>query len=400
MFSNPDMVRQLMYLSERKPVEGAISDWCDASYLAELRETNVVVDGEKLPHKYFSQPTDLALAFSSDGVLINGRRGGPSTSPMVMQIMNLHPDRRTHREFSLRLGNIGGPKAPRNMHSYEAPLDEELVELARGVPTYNALTGEIFILRAYNIYKFGDMRSMEKFLNTKGASSPDACWTCSQTGFLHPEQTIYFAALAKPTNTGIKGRSWPAANPPIRTEEDYRIACEKIANAPTRAFKESLQKHFGINGPPSMRRVGSMDRPRSYATDLMHMIPENVIPNLVKLITGTFKGLDDGHENYELGEELMDEVFIETGRAMKTIPSAFVRNLAGGPTKFPAEGWLFWFTHMAPGLLQGRLPSKYHTHLCALAKIIKTCLEPSLTHERINELELEIVDWALEKYEE
>ncbi|KAJ7200625.1 hypothetical protein GGX14DRAFT_168794, partial [Mycena pura] len=132
----------------------------------------------------------------------------------------------------------------------------------------------------------------------------------------------------------------------------------------------------------------------------MHLLFENVGPNLVKLWTGTFKGLDQGDGNYEIDAEVWKEIWEETAAAMKTIPSAFIRSLAGGSSKFIAEAWCFWFAYMAPGLLRGRFAdSKYHRHACQFSEIIQTCLKFALTIAEIDELEEKIVDWV-EKYEE
>jgi hypothetical protein len=38
----------------------------------------------------------------------------------------------------------------------------------------------------------------------------------------------------------------------------------------------------------------------------MHLFFENMIPNLVKLWSGKFKGLDTGSEDYEIAEETWD----------------------------------------------------------------------------------------------
>ncbi|KAJ7052722.1 hypothetical protein C8F01DRAFT_1065494 [Mycena amicta] len=120
---------------------------------------------------------------------------------------------------------------------------------------------------------------------------------------------------------------------------------------------------------------------------------------MVKLWSGKFKGLDCGVENYEISADVWTEIWAETAAATKHIPSAFSRSFAGGPGKFTAKSWCFWFVYLAPGLLKGRFADrKYHDHLCQLADIIKLVLLFEITREQIDQLEEMIIDWV-EKYE-
>ncbi|KAJ7808167.1 hypothetical protein B0H14DRAFT_3482564 [Mycena olivaceomarginata] len=143
---------------------------------------------------------------------------------------------------------------------------------------------------------------------------------------------------------------------------------------------EKLAKFHGIKGLPALCRVGSMDSAHSYPWDFMHLLFENIIPNLVKLWSGKFKGLDTVTEDYKISEEVWVDIWAETAEAMKDIPSAFSRSLVAGPGKFTAEAWCFWFVYMAPALLKDRFSHpKYHTHACKLSDIIKKCLQFEIT---------------------
>jgi hypothetical protein len=132
----------------------------------------------------------------------------------------------------------------------------------------------------------------------------------------------------------------------------------------------------------------------------MHLFFENVVPNLVKLWSGKFKGLDVGTGSYEIPADTWDLIWEETAAAVQHIPSDFVRVLGSTPGYYTAEAWAFWFIYLAPILLKGRFPdTKYHTHLCELSDIIKACLRFTSTTVQVETLRQDIIRWV-RKYEE
>jgi hypothetical protein len=53
--------------------------------------------------------------------------------------------------------------------------------------------------------------------------------------------------------------------------------------------------------------VQSIDYAKCGPWEWFHLLLENIIPNLVNLWTGDFKGLDMGSENYEIAPEIWAE---------------------------------------------------------------------------------------------
>lgn len=213
-------------------------------------------------------------------------------------------------------------------------------------------------------------------------------------GVLGP-QTVYYIPLAAPCDELEAPDSWDPRNLPLRTHQHFLDKILEIQNAPTKTHAKKLAKLHGIKGLPVLHRVGSMDIARSYPWDFMHLLFENIIPNLIALWSGKFKGLDTGSEDYEIPDEVWEEIWRETAEAMKDIPSCFSRSLSAGPSKFTAEAWCFWFVYMAPTLLQGRFSDpKYHKHACDLGDIIKTCLQFVITYPQLDNLEECIIEWV------
>lgn len=140
-FQNAKMVEQLLYRHKYEHKPGIIADVFDSLHYRTLRKQQVVVDGKTLPHKYFSGKYDVALGVCLDSYLLFKRnRGGPSATPILLRNYNIHPAIQTHLDNSICSGVIPSPHGPKDARSFLIPYDDELAQLAVGVPTFNALT--------------------------------------------------------------------------------------------------------------------------------------------------------------------------------------------------------------------------------------------------------------------
>ena len=138
-----------------------------------------MVDGEKLPHQYFSHSQDIALGLCTDSYLLfKWRHKGPSGTPILLQNYNLPPNIRTHSKNLLCVGIVPGPCQPTDLGSFLVPLDNECAELAYGIQTFDALQQVLFKMHAYIILKSGDIMAIECFLNIKGHNSIYPCCSC------------------------------------------------------------------------------------------------------------------------------------------------------------------------------------------------------------------------------
>jgi hypothetical protein len=147
-----------------------------------LCRKKVTIDGREMPYRYFSQDTDIAFATCLDGYLLYKRkRGGPSATPILIKLYNLPPEVRIHMHRLLCLGAIPGPKSPKRPETFLYPLDQERVDLAIGVKTFDCRTKAYFDLRAYNLFTLGDIIAIEKFLNLKGHNGKCPCRSCQIT---------------------------------------------------------------------------------------------------------------------------------------------------------------------------------------------------------------------------
>ncbi|KAJ7152445.1 hypothetical protein C8R46DRAFT_1357483 [Mycena filopes] len=393
-FLNTDWASRLMYRHNYIHIPGSISDVFDGEHYRNLCTQNVVVDGKTLEHKYFSDERDLCLGIAMDSYLLFKRnRGGPSATPIVVQNYCIHPETRTHIHGGLiPVGVVPGPHPPKNTYSFLIPYDDECAKLAVGVKTFDSMTRCEFILHAYNIFEMGDIIAIEKSLNIKGHNSFSPCRSCQIKGVRNVTagQKIYYVPLTWPN-----GRTWDPDNLPMRTPEHLEEVVKKLDARKTLTSRNKLAKFHGIKGLPDLRRVGCLPFPKSRPWEGMHLFFENDVPNLVKLWSGKFKGMDTGVEDYEIPDATWELIWQETADAVQHLPAQFVRVLGSNPSYYTAEAWCFWFVFLAPILLEGRFPDpKYHQHLCDFSDIIKVCLQFTVTHDQVAALRIQIVDWV------
>jgi hypothetical protein len=118
------------------------------------------------------------------------------------------------------------PKTLKDAESYLVPFEDECVELAIGVPTYNAVTRQVFTLRGYNLFGLGDIIALEKIMNIKGHNGFCPCRSCEIKGArnIAGHEKIYYVPLTHPD-----GRVWVAERLPKRTHESFYKITEDIA---------------------------------------------------------------------------------------------------------------------------------------------------------------------------
>ncbi|KAF8138858.1 hypothetical protein EV363DRAFT_1155114 [Boletus edulis] len=105
----------------------------------------------------------------------------------------------------------------------------------------------------------------------------------------------------------------------------------------------------------------------------MHLFLENIVPTLVKLWTGQFKGIDEGKEQYEIAPHIWEEI---------------VSNMT-------AEAWGFWFMFIAPAVLQGRFKHpKYYRHACDLASLMRLSIKLEITQTEVDQLRDGFIKWV------
>src|SRR5258706_118288 len=176
----------------------------------------------------------------------------------------------------------------------------------------------------------------------------------------------------------------PLALPMCTHDDVIQKACTiEAALNQNQTQQKSLATQSDINGLSSLTQLSSIHIPTSFPYNFMHLIWENLIPNLVSLWTGTYHGLTGG--DFKILIERWKAIGVAMYECSMLIPSQFgarVPNIHDKCSKFTAENWLFWTLFIAPIFLHNAFTHPiYYMHFIKLVKLLNICLVFELHHE-------------------
>ncbi|QRV99729.1 Transposase family Tnp2 protein [Ceratobasidium sp. AG-Ba] len=417
LFRSRQLLAKLMYRSkvEANPEPDMVQDVYDGEHYRKLRNTRLDPNAE---YRILDNPEDLALGLSTDGfTLFKRRRRGLSTAwPLIFINYNLHPKYRVRLENIICVGVIPGPRQCKDLNSFLAPVLEELLQLEQGVDSIKTTPatapkheerpeeegdGELteFKLRAFLIMIFGDIPAISKLLAMKGHNALVPCRTCYTQGVLcrRKKNSVYYIPLALP---GDEGDGYPPDMLLLRSHELFLLHYRQLDNLNDRpGRRKQLEKELGINDRPIFARLKSFDLACCAPYDIMHLLFENLVPNMIKHWTGKFKKMDQGMGHYELAEAVWKQIGKETANATHTIPVSFVGTLpdiAEDQTLYKAEAYSFWIQYIAPIVLAGRLPEPYFEHFLLMRDIVIMSVQLDITEEQVDELQRMVNRWVID----
>ena len=140
---------------------------------------------------------------------------------------------------------------------------------------------------------------------------------------------------------------------------EFMMQAKEVESVGTEVWREELAKAYGIKGIPVLSYLRSLRFPWSFPYDFMHLVWENIIPNLIRFWFGCFKGMDEG-QPYVLNPRIWQVVGTTSVAAIRMIPSWFgtsIPNLATDCLSFTSLTWSMWSLFVAPTVLQGRFPN-------------------------------------------
>jgi hypothetical protein len=382
-----------------------IQDIFDSQIYDFLCTQNVCVAGVQLPYKYFSQDTDIALGFASDG-FAPFRNRKQTCWPILVYNLNLPPEHRFLLCYLLCAGVIPGPRKPKDFDSFLYPFVQELMELALGVETLHSVLQQ-FIMRAFTLFGGGDMPAVAMMMRMKGHNGYCPCRMCHILGLRMPGSTTYYVPLQLPKRWSSKDSRDPAnydpRNLPLRTVAEFMYQAHQVQFASTQAEEEELAKQTGIKGIPILSQVPSLLFPHSFPFDFMHLVYENLIKNLIDLWTGSFKNIDHTDENYVIDKKVWKAIGEATARSGSTIPGAYGArplNFSEDRKGVTADMLSFWTLYLGPIYLEKAFPDQtVYNHFVELVCLINICLQFEIERNQLPHLKESFAAWV-EKYEE
>ncbi|PPR00971.1 hypothetical protein CVT24_000267 [Panaeolus cyanescens] len=392
MTSNHKIAEKMQYRAKYQHKEGSLDDIFDGNHYRELLTTTV----RDQPMFHFSDPRDIALGLSTDGF-------GPfkhrkhTCWPIILFNYNIPPEERMHKQFIINVGTIPGPKKPKDWDSFCFPLVQELLKLELGVKAFDPISRKSFDLHAYLLLAFGNMPTVSLMTRMKGQNGRSPCRFCNIKGCSH--NRTYYVPLkhSSPKNPCL----YDPANLPLRTPEELDAQIAEIEAASTAIQKDKLSKEYGVKGKALLSTLSSISIPNSFPLDFMHLIWENLLPNLIAFWTGQFKNLVHEGMGYIIDPKEWKKIGELTAKAGQTIPSSYgarIPNIATHQFYVIAESYSNWTLFIAPIVLRNRLASKYYKHFMQLCQLILQCISFNITEADLESIESGFRDWV-QKYE-
>jgi Transposase family tnp2 len=396
--ANSAQAAKMRYRAEFVHEPGVVKDVFDGSHYRSLLDTRVP-SSEAHPFFYFSDERDIALGLSTDGFAPFKKRS-QTCWPIILFNYNIPPQLRFRKKYCIHVATVPGPKKPWDWDSFCWPLAEELIQLEMGIKAFDAVALSIFLLHAYLILAFGDIPAMALVMRMKGSNGISPCRICEIKG-VRFNARIHYVPLRRDKIPGAQPRRYYPSDLPIRTHERLLEQASEVEMAPTNTIREKLSKRYGIKGVPVLSSISAMSFPASFPFDFMHLIWENLIPNLIEFWTGSFKDLDHEGKDYVIESHIWKQIGSTTAACGATIPSAFgarVPDIAAYQS-MSAEMYANWTLFIAPIVLRGRFKRPcYYKHFLQLVELLKLCLALEISETMLNRIEEGFRLWV-EEYE-
>lgn len=408
-FKSERIIEMLRYRQEREPYDGTLRDVFDSEHFQTLLDTTVKIDGVEYPHKIGESEWDIFVGFTFDGVsLWRGlgsiqARASTTCWPAAVIIYSFNPTLRTRLEHVFSLGVIPGPHSPKHVNSFLFPFFSEARRGAIGIPTFHRGLDRVFQMRFYTIFHTADMPGLCKLNGGKGTGAICPCLKCRIRGLRdigNKSAKTYYVPHQHPGDEEESQTDYLLDNP--KTHAFFEEIWHELTQAETVAEYKQIQQEFGVTCVPILGLLPSIDIVKSFPYGLMHLLFENLAPNMVDHWKGTFKKLSPAGSPYILSDDTWKKIGEETIGSIRTTPSTMIRAMPDiwlHATKYTAESWAFWITWMAPYLLEDRLPARHYRHLLLLVDIIKIATSLEITPEMLDELDAKMRQWHAE-YEE
>src|SRR6266498_2245281 len=234
----------------------------------------------------------------------------------------------------------------------------------------------------------------------KGQNGISPCRICEIKGIRF--NRTYYVPLRREKIPGAEPHRYYPSDLPIHTHEKLLDQAREVKMADKNARREELAKTYGIKGVPVLSCISSISFPSSFPLDFMHLIWENLIPNLIEFWTGAFKDLDHEGKDYLIEPHIWGEIGAATATSRATIPSAFgalVPNIATKRHEMSAEMYANWTLFIAPIVLCGRFKRpQYYKHFMQLVKLLKLCLAFEISEAMLDQIDEGFQLWV-EDYE-
>ncbi|KAI5845146.1 hypothetical protein DFP73DRAFT_477096, partial [Morchella snyderi] len=198
--------------------------------------------------------------------------------------------------------------------------------------------------------------------------------------------------------SGYPWASWERDDLPMRNDREFRRVAEHIASKGA----TDLSSKYGVKGLSILSQLTSIDFPRSFPPDSMHLWFENVIPDLVKHWRGKYRVIIETDDEYNIPLHEWETMSKEIACSASSFPLVFgplLRNFLDHVHEMTAAEWQLFTFLLAPVYLKGLLPDKDYDEVCSLIDAIQISCDYYITFEEVEEMKDKINHFS-EYYEQ
>jgi hypothetical protein len=357
---------------------------------------------------FLTASTDLAFAFSTDGVDLFRKGKKHQVWPLLLTCFNLSPENRFLEDNIFCLGVVPGPTKPADLDSFLYPMVEEFKCLQRGVRTPCGL-GNSILLRAYIVTVTADMPARDSLMGLAGYNSRHFCNYCTARGCTASSEASaggggkhMYCPLVPPQDVP-QAPDWLSYDPAalsMRNEADDRSAAEKFHHRlpahqqMSQPLQTATTRATGIKSYSVLWELSSIVWPWSFPIDNMHLFFLNIASYMRDHWRGNFFSWErsgNGKTSASKFKNSEEQYCLspETWKAMDqdlrgmVFPTAFGDQMRGVYELRKANEYKTWTKIVSPILLNGRLPEPFYTDWIAFVDAVTLATDYSLTTEEI-----------------
>ncbi|KAF8462282.1 hypothetical protein BDZ91DRAFT_638768, partial [Kalaharituber pfeilii] len=240
-----------------------------------------------------------------------------------------------------------------------------------------------FTLYAHITLVSGDQPAREKLMNHYGSSGSRYCTYCYAHGCYKAHIYCPFNPPTNPPPTATNQAHWriyDPANLPMRKDEEWRYDAIHITQ--TMNFKRA--EELGIHGQCILMRLTSIDFPRSFVLDSMHLFYINVIPAIFNHFRGKFFPLNSlSNDSTSTDAAATPVIGSDMSSSTQKYPADFgdqIRSIKEFCHQYKAHEWVVWaHVFLIIYLNDPALPKKYYHAYLGLVRAIHFCRLDEIT---------------------
>lgn len=294
--------------------------------------------------------------------------------------------------------------------------------LLEGIETVDGSSGETFCMKAHLTMVTADMPAMAALTATRGANAYAYCRFCRIRGIYCNSKRHIYCPLVPPTVVrsepsqsnrnnyaessssldsdvdNILPQKYHATHLPLWTDGDFRLEAATVVDEDN----VKIGKLSGINYLSIFAELPTIQFPRSFPIDVMHLVYEGLAQQMVSHWRGDFftgAAAAAGALDCVMPSKVWKQIGEELSSCRVEFPTAFgraPRDLT--KYKYKASEWMNWVSILSPIYLKDRLPDKYYDPWMGYVEAANLMRKWVLTREEIDRVELLIAEFV-EHYE-